>query len=162
MKIDLSVRKLTITGVMAALIAALTIFPHIPNMAGGYVHLGDGLIMLAVMLLGPLSIPAAAIGSMLADVLTYPPYAVATLIVKGLMAAVALLIYRRNSRKSMLPAFILSEITMVVGYFVYEIFLLGIGGALADIPGNLIQGAAGVAMGYALSSIVPRLEKGLR
>ena len=162
MKIDLSVRKLTITGVMAALIAALTIFPHIPNMAGGYVHLGDGLIMLAVMLLGPLSIPAAAIGSMLADVLTYPPYAVATLIVKGLMAAVALLIYRRNSRKSMLPAFILSEITMVAGYFVYEIFLLGIGGALADIPCNLIQGAAGVAMGYALSSIVPRLEKGLR
>ncbi|MBQ7138241.1 MAG: ECF transporter S component [Clostridia bacterium] len=162
MKTDLPVRKLTMTGVMAALIAALTIFPHIPNMAGGYVHLGDGLIMLGVMLLGPLSIPAAAIGSMIADLLTYPPYAVATLIVKGLMALVAHLIYRRGNRRSMLPAFILSELTMVAGYFVYEIFLLGIGGAIADIPGNLIQGAAGVAIGYALSAIVPRLERGLR
>ena len=147
------------TGVMAALIAALTVFPHIPNMAGGYVHLGDGLIMLAVMLLGPMAVPAAAVGSMIADLLTYPPYAAATLIVKGLMALIALLIYRRNNRRTILPAFILSELMMTAGYFVYEIFLLGIGGALADIPGNLIQGAAGVAMGYALSNVVPRLEK---
>lgn len=161
-KRDLSVKKLTMTGVMAALIAALTIFPHIPNMAGGYVHLGDGLIMLAVMLLGPLAVPAAAIGSMIADLLTYPPYAVATLIVKALMAVAALLIYRKNNRRTLLPTFIAGELVMVAGYFVYEIFLLGMGGALADIPGNLIQGAAGVAMGYALSNVVPQLEKGLK
>ena len=51
---------------------------------------------------------------------------------------------------------------MVAGYFVFEVFLLGMGGAVADLPGNIIQGAAGVAMGYALSGLVPRLKRGLR
>ena len=162
MKIDLSVRKLTVTGVMAALIAALTMFPHLPNMAGGYVHLGDGLIMLGVMLLGPWAVAAAGIGSMIADLLTYPPYAVATLVIKGLMALTALAIYKQDNKKTMLPAFILAEAVMVAGYFVYEIFLLGIGGAVADLPGNIIQGVAGAAVGCALYGIVPQLKRSMR
>ena len=154
-----TVRKLTMAGVMAALIAALTVFPHIPNLTGGYVHLGDSMIMLSVMLLGPLSVPAAAIGSMLADVLTYPPYALATLLIKGLMTVVALAVYRRDKHQSILPAFVLSELVMVAGYFLFEIFYLGLPGAVSDIPGNLIQGVAGAAIGYALAPVVPRLEK---
>ena len=157
-----SVKKLAMTGVMAALIAALTMFPHLPNMAGGYVHLGDGLIMLGVMLLGPWSVAAAGIGSMIADLLTYPPYAVATLVIKGLMALAALAIYKQDNKKTMLPAFIIAEAVMVAGYFVYEIFLLGIGGAVADLPGNIIQGVAGAAVGCALYGIVPQLKRGMR
>ena len=162
MKNTFSVKKLAMTGVMAALIAALTMFPHLPNMAGGYVHLGDGLIMLGVMLLGPWSVAAAGIGSMIADLLTYPPYAVATLIIKGLMALAALAIYKQDNKKTMLPAFIIAEAVMVAGYFVYEIFLLGIGGAVADLPGNIIQGVAGAAVGCALYGIVPQLKRGMR
>ena len=162
MKNTFSVKKLAMTGVMAALIAALTMFPHLPNMAGGYVHLGDGLIMLGVMLLGPWSVAAAGIGSMIADLLTYPPYAVATLVIKGLMALTALAIYKQDNKKTMLPAFILAEAVMVAGYFVYEIFLLGIGGAVADLPGNIIQGVAGAAVGCALYGIVPQLKRSMR
>ena len=162
MKKEVSVFRLAMTGVMAALIAVLTMFPHLPNMAGGYVHLGDGLILLGVMLLGPWSVPAAGVGSMIADLLTYPPYAVATLVIKGLMALVALAIYKPEHKKTMLPAFILAESVMVAGYFVFEVFLLGMGGAVADLPGNIIQGVAGVAMGYALSGLVPRLKRSLR
>ncbi len=162
MKNTFSVKKLAMTGVMAALIAALTMFPHLPNMAGGYVHLGDGLIMLGVMLLGPWSVAAAGIGSMIADLLTYPPYAVATLIIKGLMALAAFIIYKQDNKKTMLPAFIIAEAVMVAGYFVYEIFLLGIGGAVADLPGNIIQGVAGAAVGCALYGIVPQLKRGMR
>lgn len=153
---DAKVKKLAIAGVMAAMICVLTIFPHIP-LGSGYIHLGDGLILLAVMLLGPLGIPAAAVGSMLADLLVYPVYAPVTLAVKGLMAAVAWLIYRKNDLRHTVLAFIAAEAVMVLGYFVYE-WIAVPEFALADIPGNLIQAVAGVCVGLVLTSIVPRLE----
>ncbi len=153
---DAKVKKLAIAGVMAAMICVLTIFPHIP-LGSGYIHLGDGLILLAVMLLGPLGIPAAAVGSMLADLLVYPVYAPVTLVVKGLMAAAAWLIYRKNDLRRTVLAFIVAEAVMVLGYFVYE-WIAVPEFALADIPGNLIQAVAGVCVGLVLTSIVPRLE----
>ncbi len=151
-----SVKKLTLAGVMAAMICVLTIFPHIP-LGAGYIHLGDGLILLAVMLLGTFSIPAAAIGSMLADLLVYPVYAPITLVVKGLMAATACLIYRKGDRRRTVLAFIAAEAVMVLGYFVYE-WIAVPEFAVADIPGNLIQAVAGVCVGLVLTAVVPRLE----
>ena len=66
----LNVQKLTLCGVMAALVLVMTYFPKIPvPVTGGYVHLGDGAIFLSVLLLGPLGIPAAAVGSMLSDLI---------------------------------------------------------------------------------------------
>ena len=51
----LNVQKLTLCGVMAALVFVMTYFPKIPvPVTGGYVHLGDGAIFLSVLLLGPL------------------------------------------------------------------------------------------------------------
>lgn len=45
----LSVQKLTLCGVMAALVFVMTYFPKIPvPVTGGYVHLGDGAIFLSV------------------------------------------------------------------------------------------------------------------
>ena len=60
----LSVKRMTLAGAMAALVFVMTYIPKVPvPMTGGYVHLGDGAIFLATLLLGPLGIPAAAIGS---------------------------------------------------------------------------------------------------
>lgn len=157
MKNDMNVKKLAVTGMMAAMICVLTIFPHIP-LGSGYIHLGDGLILLGVMLLGPLGIPAAAIGSMLADLLVYPVYAPVTLVVKGLMALVAWLIYRKGNVRRMVLACVAAEAVMVLGYFAYEWFAVP-EFAVADIPGNLIQGVAGAALGIAFSYVTPRLEK---
>ena len=150
------VKRLAMTGMMAAMICVLTIFPHSP-LGSGYIHLGDGLILLAVMLLGPLGIPAAAIGSMLADLLVYPAYAPVTLVVKALVALVAWLIYRKGSVARTVAAFVAAEAVMVLGYFVYEWFVVP-EFAVADILGNLLQGAAGVALGLAFSCVAPRLE----
>lgn len=157
MKNDMNVKKLAVTGMMAAMICVLTIFPHIP-LGSGYIHLGDGLILLGVMLLGPLGIPAAAIGSMLADLLVYPVYAPVTLAVKGLMALVAWLIYRKGNVRRMVLACVAAEAVMVLGYFAYEWFAVP-EFAVADIPGNLIQGVAGAALGIVFSYVTPRLEK---
>ena len=157
MKNDMNVKKLAVTGMMAAMICVLTIFPHIP-LGSDYIHLGDGLILLGVMLLGPLGIPAAAIGSMLADLLVYPVYAPVTLVVKGLMAMVAWLIYRKGNVRRMVLACVAAEAVMVLGYFAYEWFAVP-EFAVADIPGNLIQGVAGAALGIVFSYVTPRLEK---
>lgn len=157
MKNDMNVKKLAVTGMMAAMICVLTIFPHIP-LGSGYIHLGDGLILLGVMLLGPLGIPAAAIGSMLADLLVYPVYAPVTLVVKGLMALAAWLIYRKGNVRRMVLACVAAEAVMVLGYFAYEWFAVP-EFAVADIPGNLIQGVAGAALGIVFSYVTPRLEK---
>ena len=150
------VKRLALAGMMAAMVCVLTIFPHIP-LGSGYIHLGDGMILLGVMLLGPLGIPAAAIGSMLADLLVYPSYAPVTLVVKALVALVAWLLYRRGHAGRTVLAFLTAEAVMVLGYFAYEWFVVP-EFAVADILGNVMQGAAGVALGLVFSCAVPRLE----
>lgn len=158
-----SVRKLTVAGMLAALTCVLTMFPHIPIPAGsGYVHLGDGLILLSVMLVGPMAIPAAAIGSALADIFSgFASYAPATFVIKGMVAAIAWLIYRRGNLPRTLLAFIAAETAMVAGYFAYEWFVAR-EYAVIDILGNTIQGVSGAALGVSFTYAVPRLEKVLK
>lgn len=160
---ELSVKKLSMTGLMAALICVLTMFPRIPIPAGaGYIHLGDGMILLAAMLLGPMAIPAAAIGSALADLFSgYALYAPATCLIKGLVALIAYLLYRKGHILQTLIAFVAAEVAMVAGYFIFEWFIAR-EYAVVDIVGNTIQGASGVALGVAFTYAVPRLEKSLK
>ena len=51
---------------------------------------------------------------------------------------------------AMLVSAIAGEVVMVLGYFAYESLILGYGmAAAASIPGNAIQGAAGIIVGIA-------------
>ena len=81
-------RYLTITGLFAAMIAIMTAYIcHIPVGANnGYIHFGDSLIYLAAALLPtPYALAAAAIGGGLADLMTSPLWAPATIIIKMLI-----------------------------------------------------------------------------
>jgi len=115
----LSVQKLTLCGVMAALVFVMTYFPKIPvPVTGGYVHLGDGAIFLSVLLLGPLGIPAAAVGSMLSDLIGgYMVYVLPTFLIKGLVALVAWKLCRKDQPLLAMLSFLLAEAVMVLGYF---------------------------------------------
>lgn len=148
--------------VMAALFAALicvgTMLMRIPVPAtGGYVNLGDGILLLGAFLMNPVyAAMAAGIGSMLADVLAgYMQYAVATLIIKSAMAYCGAFLFRKlmakmQNKKMLLPMLlsgVVAEIYMVIGYFVFEALLLGYGlGAAAAIMGNVGQGVMGVVI----------------
>ncbi|MBQ8201743.1 MAG: ECF transporter S component [Clostridia bacterium] len=158
-----SVKKLTFTGLMAALICVLTIFPHIPIPAGsGYIHLGDGMILLAAMVIGPMAIPAAALGSALADLFSgFALYAPATFVIKGLVALTAWLLYRKGHIIRTLLSFIAAEVLMVAGYFIFEWFVAR-EYAVIDILGNTIQGISGAALGMAFTYAVPQLERALK
>ena len=158
---NLSVKKLTLAGVMAALVFVMTWVPKIPVPAtGGYVHLGDGAIFLAALLLGPLGIPAAAIGSGLADILGgYMVYALPTMVIKALVALIAWKLWKEGSWLRAAAAFIAAEAAMVLGYFAFESVMYGTAAAWGDVGPNCIQGAAGVALGFMCHALHPRLKQ---
>lgn len=160
----MSTRQLTLCGVMAALVFVMTYFPKVPvPVTGGYVHLGDGAIFLAVLLLGPLGIPAAAIGSGLSDLIGgYMLYVLPTVVIKALVALIALKVYRKGNWVSAAVAFVLAEAVMVLGYFAFECFTSGAAAAAAAILPNVIQGVACVALGLVCAALEPRLKKMLR
>ncbi len=148
---------MVLAAVFAAMTCAATMVIHIPIPAtDGYINLGDAVVLLGAFLLGPAyGAAAGGIGSMLADLLLgYASYAPGTLIIKGLMALCAALLFRalRNRTKAaVLLSSLAGETVMVLGYFAYESTLLGYGlAAAASIAGNAIQGAAGILVGVAV------------
>ena len=148
-------RRLVYTALFTALTTVATMVIQVPMPMSGYVNLGDAMVLLSAWFLGPLyGSVAAGIGSMLADLLSgYAYYAPGTLVVKGLMAVVAALVYSALSRKSngkhlaKVVSGLLAESVMVAGYFGYAGLILGNGLAAAlSIPGNVIQGGFGVVV----------------
>ena len=92
----IKVKKLVFSALMAALVYAATMMIQIPSPMNGYVNLGDCFVLLSGWLLGPwYGAAAAGIGSMLTDLLSgYAHYAPGTLLIKGLDAMAAALIFR--------------------------------------------------------------------
>ena len=123
-----NVRYLTMTGFMAALITIMTAYIcHIPvGVNGGYIHFGDALIYLAAVLLPrPYALAAAAIGGGMADLLTAPIWAPATIIIKMLIV----LPFSNKSTKILTPrnifAAVLAYFISGLSYFLAEYILFG-------------------------------------
>jgi uncharacterized membrane protein len=69
---------------------------------------------------------------------------------------------RPGKQKRNLFVFAAAELIMIAGYFLFEaIFIVNWEGALGNVPLNLLQGAAGVALGMAFSVYLPHLKKKL-
>lgn len=160
--------KLILAALTAALSCVATMLIQIPIPAtNGYINLGDGVVLLGAFLLGPVyGFAAGGIGSMLADIiLGYAVFAPGTFIIKGLSAYVAARLFRavHGGRFAAVTAGAAGEVIMVLGYFVYEALVLGYGLAAAgSIPGNAVQGTAGVAAAavlYKALSAVPAIRK---
>lgn len=120
---DEKIKYMTLTGIFAALITLMTAYIcHVPiGINGGYVHFGDAFIYLAAAILPrPYALAAAAIGGGLADLLTAPMWAPATIVIK--MTLVVLFTEKKphvvNIRNIMstLWAYLISG----VGYYVAE------------------------------------------
>ncbi len=155
------IEKLCLAAALTALVFVATYIIQIPMPAtGGFVNLGDCMVLLSGFLLGPLwGAAAGGIGSMLTDIVAgYGSFAPGTLIIKALMACFAALLYKALKNRTKLAstfAAVLGEVTMVLGYFAYETLILGFGiGAAASIPGNIIQGVAGAAAGILVFQIL--------
>ena len=65
-----NIRKIVLAALLAALTAVATMIIRIPTPTQGYIHLGDGMVLICGILLGPgLGALAAGIGSMMADLI---------------------------------------------------------------------------------------------
>lgn len=156
-------RKIVFLALLAALCCVATMVIPIPTPTGGYLNAGDIVVVFAALIAGPVwGGISAGVGSLLADILGgYAAYAPGTLIAKGLAALITGLVFRRT--KIAIHAAICGELAMAAVYFAYEGLILGFGlGAAVEIPGNLMQGALGVAGGVALYYAlrrVPEIQK---
>ena len=153
-------KKIVNASMLAALVCVATMIIKIPSPLKGYINLGDCVVLLSGWLLSPLyGFLAAGIGSALADVFSgYIAYAPATFVIKGLMAIIAcfgfhLLHKRLGDFLSRILSGALSEIIMILGYFVFEGFLYGFVPSIVNIPANSVQGIAGLIIGTMLIKV---------
>ena len=153
--------RLVMTGVLMALACVATMVIQIPSPTHGYMNLGDCVVLLSGCLLGPVyGAVAGGVGSALADLLSgYAVYVPGTLVIKAVMAALAGILYRR-SQKLLPVGAVLAELVMIVGYWLYDGFLMGsLAGSAAGIPSNIIQGLFGGVCGVALVAALSRVPQ---
>jgi len=153
--------KIATTAVFIALTCVLTMVVQIPSPTKGYMNLGDCAVLFSGYLLGPIYGPiAGGVGSALADFFAgYAIYVPGTLIIKALMAFVisivptfVLKINGKQPRLGFAVGAIISELIMVLGYYLYETIIIGQGfiAALAGVGGNIVQGIIGFIGSYFL------------
>ncbi len=156
--------QISLIAMMAAVTAAATFLIRIPNPMGGYFNLGDVAVFAVALAFNPLvGGLAGGIGSAIADLIGFPIFAIPTLIIKGFEGLLASVISNKKSAFRDLLAVVVAGSEMVVGYFVVEYFVLqwGLGGALAEIPGNIVQvlvgGLIGIPLGYIVRRNLPEI-----
>ena len=157
----MKIRKMVLAALFAALCCVSTAVIQVPTPTNGYIHIGDGFVLMCGFLLGPYyGFFAAAIGSALADAVTgYFIYVPITFVIKGLVALAAGLLYQKvgKNQKSRYIAVILGGVADIIlvagGYFVCEFFIYG-AGAAASIPANIIQGVGGLVISCILYPIL--------
>lgn len=163
--------KVTMTGLMMALImvATMMIRIHIP-FTQGYVHLGDTMIFIAVLVLGKkYGAVAAGVGSAFADIFSgYSYYAPWTLVIKALMAFVVGLALEYMEKKGQIKdgknisllellAMTFGGIEMTIGYYLAASLMRGDWYTpLLSIPGNIGQFVVGMILATTLAAILYR------
>lgn len=158
--------SVVLTALMISLVLVGTILLRIPvPMTQGYVHLGDAMIYLGVLLLGRRNgIIAASVGSALGDIIGgYGFWAPWSLVIKGLMALTVAVVIGASVRDSSLSRRIIAMTAggavMCAGYFAAESVIYGsMASAAIAVPWNAAQAAVGILISLLIAG---RLEKGM-
>lgn len=178
-----STKKWVVAALFAALTCICTMVIKIPTPSGGYIHPGDGMVLLCGVILGPgMGALAAGIGSMLSDLFSgYLVWVPATFLIKALSALTAALLFRGLGAKlsagrgaatlRLIVGGIIGEALMVFGYFLFEVGLNaaanggftsaaiagGIAFSAAGIPANILQGITGIVIACVLLPILSKI-----
>ena len=147
--------NLTMTGVFAAMITIMTAYIcHVPYGAnGGYIHFGDALIYVAAVFLPrPYAMAAAAIGGGMADLLTAPLWAPATIMIKMIIT----LPFTSKEGRILCPRNIiapfLAALLSATGYYLAQGILFGsFVSVLASFAGSAVQSGGSAIIFLALA-----------
>lgn len=159
---------LVTTAMMTAMVMIATTFFKIPN-AMGYIHLGDGFVLLAAIILPKkYACFAGGVGAGLADIYGgYAVWAPWTLVIKIVMVLIVQLFFDLLNKRaangghvakvaglpfSELFAYVLAVLWTVSGYYAAQGFIYGNWAApLADVPGNVLQATVGAVVAIIVS-----------
>ena len=165
------------TAMMTAMVMIATTFFKIPN-AMGYIHLGDGFVLLAAIILPKkYACFAGGVGAGLADIYGgYAVWAPWTLVIKIVMVLIVQLFFdfltkRASNGKHIakiagipfaeLFAYVLAVLWTVSGYYVAQGFISGNWAApIADVPGNVLQAAVGSVIAILVSVTLEKTSLG--
>lgn len=165
------------TAMMTAMVMIATTFFKIPN-AMGYIHLGDGFVLLAAIILPKkYACFAGGVGAGLADIYGgYAVWAPWTLVIKIVMVLIVQLFFdfltkRASNGKHIakiagipfaeLFAYVLAVLWTVSGYYVAQGFISGNWAApITDVPGNVLQAAVGSVIAILVSVTLGKTSLG--
>lgn len=161
----MSLRQWVLTALFVALVTVATMSFTMPVPAtNGYINLGDTMIFVAALFLGPKAgFLAGGLGSALADLMLAPHWAPFTFVIKGLEGLLVALIAHKAYVQEKgfgrgLLAMAAGGAWMVCGYFMVETFLYGIGAALPGILGNGFQAAGSIVLATPVSLALKKVS----
>jgi uncharacterized membrane protein len=154
-------REIAISAIMAALVCATTLLIQLPIPATqGFFNVGDAMVMVAAITFGPIiGFIAGGFGSSLADLIggwyVWVPF---TLVIKGLegflAGSIMVLDDEDKGVKKKIVAWIVAGSEMVVGYFLVQYYMYGLGAALTEMPFNILQMVVAGIIGIPLSIVI--------
>jgi len=162
---------IAVAAIFAALVAVTTLLFVVPIPAtSGYFNLGETLIYIAALLFGPIVGAIAGMGASIADILVAAQFAPGTVTIKGIEGFLVGFLNKKLNQKiknltvSATIAIVIGGFEMVLGYFLYEMFILGYPFALAavEIPFNIVQMLIGLIIAvpvmHAILRVFPQLK----
>ncbi|WP_293967412.1 TIGR04002 family protein [uncultured Eubacterium sp.] len=163
-KTKTNVKKICLTGLMAAMVTVCTAFIKIPTgINAGYLHFGDSMIYISGCILGPWALLASAIGGALADILAgSPQWAIATAIIKALNAVPFVIMaaeYKKKNNtvkvvnKYTSPMVIVSGLITVFGYLLAEGIMYSFPSALTSVPFSIVQAVGSAIIFFVVGKI---------
>lgn len=166
---DKAAFKIASVAVLSAVTAIFILMVRVPVApTRGYIHLGEVAIFFTALVFGPVTaFIAGGLGAAIADVIGgYGQWAPISFIVHGVKGYVVGLVYGRMMLNETgsgagifftgFVCFVAGAIVTVGGYFIAGVFMVGPGAAAVEIPGNILQGAAGAVGGVVLASAVKK------
>lgn len=157
---DKKVRDMVYTAVFAAIVCVATFIIKVPlPVTGGYAHIGDGAVFLAVILIGKKNGAwAGAIGAAFADIIGgYSIYALPTFIIKGVMALIMGAMIEKLSfpiKYKWVAGAVTGSVWQVLAYYLVGSLMVGnFLTTISEIPGNTIQSAVGIIVAAAFLAV---------
>jgi uncharacterized membrane protein len=157
--------KIVSLAVFSALIFVVTAYLFIP-VGIGNINFGDAFILLAAVLLGPVyGAICGALGATLADLVSgYVVYAPFTFVIKAVEGLLCGILLHKALKKQKLPVwqmiltFVVSVLTMVLGYFVANTTLYSVETAISiGLPNDLVQAGVSVVAALALTVALKKI-----
>lgn len=156
----ISTKDMTKIAIMAALVFATTYLIKIPSL-NGYTHIGDSMVIISALILGKKKgALSAGLGAALCDLLSgYMQYIIPTFLIKAIMVLIIGTIAENlitKTKFAWIIGAVIGCIFQVLGYCLVETVMYGFVGAIASVPGNIVQSIVGIVIAVVLSTVLEK------